>query len=77
MLSPYTVGLKMPVPKCATWLTSTPVYTPPNVAKHGCNVFDGSTGKKKHVQCGYHSVFGRVLEEGEEYISSILAAKAT
>lgn len=52
------------------------LYTPPNVAKHGCNVFDGSTGKKKHVQCGYHSVFGRVLEEGEEYISSILAAKA-
>ncbi|KKA30821.1 hypothetical protein TD95_005053 [Thielaviopsis punctulata] len=40
------------------------LYTPPNVAKEGCNVFDQSTGKSSHIaKCGYHSVYGRVLEE--------------
>lgn len=40
------------------------VYTPPNVAKGGCNIFDQKTGKKSHVtKCGYYSAYGRLLKE--------------
>lgn len=35
------------------------LYTPPNAAKHGCHIFDESTGKKSHVsQCHFFSEFG-------------------
>lgn len=35
------------------------LYTPPNAAKVGCNVFDERTGKKSHVeQNNYYSVMG-------------------
>lgn len=35
------------------------LYTPPNAAKHGCHIFDESTGKKSHVsQCHFYSEFG-------------------
>ncbi|KAK3723441.1 hypothetical protein LTR37_001693 [Vermiconidia calcicola] len=35
------------------------LYTPPNAAKHGCHIFDASTGKKSHVsQCHFYSEFG-------------------
>ena len=49
------------------WLTSTPVYTPPNVAKHGCHIFNSSTGEKKHIpKCGYHSEYGQVVGKHED-----------
>ncbi|KAK4187113.1 RmlC-like cupin domain-containing protein [Podospora australis] len=38
------------------------LYTPPNVAKGGCHVFNPETGKKSHVKnCGYYSAYGRKL----------------
>ncbi|KAM0269252.1 hypothetical protein ACHAQH_009801 [Verticillium albo-atrum] len=38
------------------------LYTPPNVAKGGCNVFNPETGKRSHVpKCGYYSAHGRRL----------------
>lgn len=40
------------------------LYTPPNVAKGGCNIFDPNTGKKSHVRkCGYYSAYGKLLKE--------------
>ncbi|KAK8052059.1 cysteine dioxygenase type I [Apiospora rasikravindrae] len=40
------------------------LYTPPNVAKSGCNIFDLRSGKKSHVpKCGYFSKFGHILKE--------------
>lgn len=40
------------------------VYTPPNVAKGGCHIFDAGTGKSSHVrQCGYYSEYGRRLKD--------------
>lgn len=67
----------MSAPKYATQLTSGPVYTPPNVAKHGCYVFDDNTGEAKHIaKCGYHSVFGQVLKKDEETPSCVSAAEA-
>ena len=36
------------------------LYTPPNAAREGCNIFDERTGKKSHVtQCNFYSAFGR------------------
>ena len=36
------------------------VYTPPNAAREGCNIFDEKTGRKSHVtQCSFYSEFGR------------------
>ncbi|KAK3688355.1 RmlC-like cupin domain-containing protein [Podospora appendiculata] len=38
------------------------LYTPPNVAKGGCNIFDPETSKKSHIKkCGNYSAFGRKL----------------
>lgn len=43
------------------------VYTPPNVAKGGCNIFMESTGRKSHVsKCGNYSAYGKILEESTE-----------
>lgn len=40
------------------------VYTPPNVAKGGCHIFDEKTGRRSHVAgCHYYSAFGRLLKE--------------
>jgi cysteine dioxygenase len=40
------------------------VYTPPNVAKGGCNMFIESNGKKIRVgKCGYYSAYGKLLKE--------------
>ena len=45
-------------------LTTVSVYTPPNVAKGGCNIFDAKTGKMSHVaKCGYYSAYGKLLSE--------------
>ena len=36
------------------------VYTPPNAAKEGCNIFNEQTGKRSHVmQSNFYSEFGR------------------
>ncbi|KAK3352944.1 RmlC-like cupin domain-containing protein [Lasiosphaeria hispida] len=38
------------------------LYTPPNVAKGGCHIFNPETGKKSHVKnCGYYSAYGKKL----------------
>lgn len=35
------------------------LYTPPNAAKHGCHIFNESTGKKTHMKmCHFYSEFG-------------------
>ncbi|GAB0131544.1 Cysteine dioxygenase [Epichloe bromicola] len=40
------------------------VYTPPNVAKEGCHIFDEKTGKSSHVPgCNYYSAYGRLLKQ--------------
>lgn len=43
-------------------MTST-VYTPPNVAKGGCHIFDEKTGRSSHVPgCQYYSAYGQLLK---------------
>ncbi|KAK4223760.1 RmlC-like cupin domain-containing protein [Podospora fimiseda] len=38
------------------------LYTPPNVARGGCHIFNAETGKKSHIKgCGYYSAYGRKL----------------
>ncbi|KAI2626243.1 RmlC-like cupin domain-containing protein [Xylaria nigripes] len=40
------------------------LYTPPNVARRGCNIFNPDTGKKTHVpKCGNYSVHGKRVKE--------------
>lgn len=40
------------------------LYTPPNVAKGGCHIFDEKTGRSSHVTgCHYFSAYGRLLKE--------------
>jgi len=40
------------------------LYTPPNVARGGCHIFNAQTGKKSHVsKCGYYSAYGRLLKD--------------
>lgn len=35
------------------------MYTPPNAAKEGCNIFDERTGRRSHVaQNNFYSVRG-------------------
>lgn len=35
------------------------LYTPPNAAREGCNIFCEKTGKSSHVtQCNFYSIFG-------------------
>lgn len=39
------------------------LYTPPNAAREGCNIFNEQTGKRSHVtQSNFYSVFGRKVE---------------
>ncbi|KAF4126808.1 cysteine dioxygenase [Geosmithia morbida] len=43
------------------------LYTPPNVAKKGCNIFEEGTGRSSHVPtCHYYSVYGRLVKEQEQ-----------
>ncbi|KAF4983668.1 hypothetical protein FZEAL_974 [Fusarium zealandicum] len=40
------------------------LYTPPNVAKKGCHIFDEKTGRRSHVPgCTYYSAYGRLIKE--------------
>ncbi|KAI1105177.1 cysteine dioxygenase type I [Jackrogersella minutella] len=38
------------------------LYTPPNVAKNGCNIFDRKTGKMTHTKCGFYSSYGKRVQ---------------
>ncbi|KAI0100564.1 RmlC-like cupin domain-containing protein [Nemania sp. FL0031] len=40
------------------------LYTPPNVARSGCNIFNPQTGKKTHIaKCGNYSAYGQRVKE--------------
>jgi hypothetical protein len=46
-----------------TNISAQTVYTPPNAAREGCNIFDERTGKKSHVtQSNFYSAFGKKVE---------------
>ena len=50
--------------KGSDFAVSVHLYTPPNVAKGGCHVFNVNTGKKSHVtKCGNYSAYGKKLNE--------------
>lgn len=38
------------------------LYTPPNVARGGCHIFNEETGKRSHIKnCGHYSAYGKKL----------------
>ncbi|KAI9744125.1 MAG: Cysteine dioxygenase [Claussenomyces sp. TS43310] len=40
------------------------LYTPPNAARLGCNIFDEGTGKSSHItQSNFYSIFARKAEQ--------------
>ncbi|KUJ09477.1 cysteine dioxygenase type I [Mollisia scopiformis] len=48
-------------PHPTDYAVSLHLYTPPNAAMRGCNIFDPETGEARHVmQCAYDSVRGAV-----------------
>ncbi|KAI5865099.1 cysteine dioxygenase type I [Durotheca rogersii] len=57
------LGLHRVSNKGGDYAVSLHLYTPPNVAKYGCNIFDDSTGKKTHIaKCGNYSAYGKRVE---------------
>ncbi|KAL9599386.1 MAG: hypothetical protein Q9179_003577 [Wetmoreana sp. 5 TL-2023] len=51
---------KISNPDLNGYAVSLHLYTPPNAATEGCNVFDAETGKTTHVKVyNYHSEFGK------------------
>ncbi|EHA52154.1 hypothetical protein MCOR27_000350 [Pyricularia oryzae] len=49
--------------KGSDFAVSLHLYTPPNVAKGGCNIFTESTGKSSHIKkCPNFSEYGKRLE---------------
>ncbi|KAM3515798.1 hypothetical protein MY11210_000569 [Beauveria gryllotalpidicola] len=58
------LGLHRVSNKGSDFAVSLHLYTPPNVAKKGCHIFDEKTGRRSHVPgCAYYSAFGRLVEE--------------
>ncbi|KAH8681305.1 RmlC-like cupin domain-containing protein [Xylariales sp. PMI_506] len=58
------LGLHRVTNEGSDFAVSLHLYTPPNVAKGGCWIFDQRTGKKSHVaKCGYYSAYGRLLKD--------------
>ncbi|CAK7563041.1 MAG: hypothetical protein SEPTF4163_000898 [Sporothrix epigloea] len=50
--------------KGSDFAVSLHLYTPPNVAKGGCNTFSEKTGKSVHVsKCGYYTAYKKMLKE--------------
>lgn len=50
--------------KGSDFAVSLHLYTPPNVAKGGCNIFNEKTSKCSHVsKCGYYTAYGKMLKE--------------
>ncbi|KAK5635314.1 hypothetical protein RRF57_011026 [Xylaria bambusicola] len=44
------------------FVVSLHLYTPPNVARHGCHIFNPRTGERTHTKCGNYSEYGRKLQ---------------
>ena len=38
-------------------------YCPPHVARHGCEIYNTSTGKASHVMAAFYSRYGQLLPE--------------
>ncbi|KAF5667855.1 cysteine dioxygenase [Fusarium heterosporum] len=58
------LGLHRVTNRGSDFAVSLHLYTPPNVAKKGCHIFDEKTGRKSHVPgCHYFSAYGRLLKE--------------
>ncbi|KAL7921176.1 RmlC-like cupin domain-containing protein [Trichoderma austrokoningii] len=58
------LGLHRVCNRGSDFAVSLHLYTPPNVAKKGCHIFDEKTGRRSHVPgCTYFSAYGRVLKE--------------
>ncbi|CAJ0549265.1 Ff.00g028780.m01.CDS01 [Fusarium sp. VM40] len=58
------LGLHRVTNRGSNFAVSLHLYTPPNVAKKGCHIFDEKTGRKSHVPgCHYYSAYGRLLKE--------------
>ncbi|KAM0241558.1 hypothetical protein ACHAP5_007514 [Fusarium lateritium] len=58
------LGLHRMTNRGSNFAISLHLYTPPNVAKKGCHIFDERTGRKSHVLgCHYYSAYGRLLKE--------------
>ncbi|GJN66955.1 cysteine dioxygenase [Purpureocillium lilacinum] len=58
------LGLHRVSNKGSDFAVSLHLYTPPNVAKAGCHIFDEKTGKSSHIPgCHYYSAYGRLLKQ--------------
>ncbi|KAK6081092.1 cysteine dioxygenase type I [Seiridium cupressi] len=58
------LGLHRMTNEGSDFAVSLHLYTPPNVAKGGCWIFNEKTGKRSHVpKCGYYSAYGRILQD--------------
>ncbi|PVH72765.1 cysteine dioxygenase type I [Cadophora sp. DSE1049] len=48
--------------RSANLAVSLHLYTPPNIVKNGCYVFEEQTGKETHISsCEYHSMYGKLV----------------
>ncbi|KAG9255870.1 RmlC-like cupin domain-containing protein [Emericellopsis atlantica] len=58
------LGLHRVTNEGSDFAVSLHLYTPPNVARGGCHIFDEKTGRRSHVaSCQYFSAYGRLLKE--------------
>ncbi|KAJ3579094.1 hypothetical protein NPX13_g1477 [Xylaria arbuscula] len=55
------LGLHSMSNQTSDFVVSLHLYTPPNVARHGCHIFNPRTGEKTHTKCGNYSEYGRKL----------------
>ncbi|KAI9167043.1 Cysteine dioxygenase [Paramyrothecium foliicola] len=57
------LGLHRVTNRGSDFAVSLHLYTPPNVARQGCHIFDEKTGRRSHVPgCSYYSAYGRLLK---------------
>ncbi|KAN0103271.1 cysteine dioxygenase type I [Hyaloscypha variabilis] len=58
---------KISNPDPANTAVSLHLYTPPNAARFGCNIFSEHTGKRSHItQSNFFSMFGRKVDSDLE-----------
>ncbi|KAK5998420.1 Cysteine dioxygenase [Cladobotryum mycophilum] len=58
------LGLHRVTNQGSDFAVSLHLYTPPNVAKEGCHIFEEKTGRRSHVAgCLYYSAYGRLLKQ--------------
>ncbi|KAL6881299.1 RmlC-like cupin domain-containing protein [Trichoderma novae-zelandiae] len=58
------LGLHQVSNRGSDFAVSLHLYTPPNVAREGCHIFDQKTGKRSHVPgCMYFSAYGRLIKQ--------------